>query len=397
MKVRFLLHDVYGPGGGVVTVTLALAEELAKRHDVELVSVFGSNRPSVHALPSNVRVTSLVRPARDAQGGLAGRARAWASSRPSRVIPTAERRHDQYSRYSDQVLRRYLRSLDGGVLVTMQPGLNVAAARLGTNRYVRIAQDHLPIKARPRQLLEAYQQHADGLDMFLVLTKADARRARRLLGDRVPVRSMGNGTPDYAGPHSTQENKTVAAAGRLARIKGFDLLIAAWVQVAAAHPDWQLEIWGEGGLRGELEQQIEELGLRDQVRLMGYSNQLEVELSRASLFVLSSRAEGWGMVLVEAMACAVPVISVDCPTGPREIVTSGVNGVLVPTEDPAALGAAINDMIERGPEARRDMGRAGLARARELSQSSVAERWESLFTELDAQRRSTGRRRTLAR
>lgn len=387
MKIRFLLHDVYGQGGGVVTVTFALAEELAKTHDVELVSAFGRG-PSVHRLPAGVRVVSLAE--RESRGGpVQGRLRTWASSRPSRVVPEAEPRYRAYSLYTDFVLRRYLRSLDGGVLVTMQPGLNLASARFGRDTVVRVAQDHRPFVGRPRTLIESYAQHAGKLDAFLTLTKADAQKYRKVLGREVTIRAIGNGTPAYEGPQSDQTSRTVVAAGRLSRTKGFDILIDSWRHVADAHPDWRLEIWGEGDLRPELTRQIADLGLTGLVELKGFGRDLQAEMSRASVFVLSSRAEGYPRVILEAMACGVPVVSTDCPSGPREMIDSGVDGVLVPSKDPVALAGAINEMIERGPEGRRAMGAAGLARTRRMSQAVVARRWEELFTELSEPRRGS--------
>jgi glycosyltransferase involved in cell wall biosynthesis len=387
VKIRFLLHDVYGQGGGVVTVTFALAEELAKRHDVELISAFGRG-PSVHRLPAGVRVVSLAE--REGRGGpVQDRVRAWASRRPSRVVPEAEPRYRQYSLHSDLVLRRYLRSLDDGVLVTMQPGLNLAAARFGRDTCVRVAQDHRPFVGRPRQLIESYARHARKLDAFLTLTKADAQKYRKVLGRDVLIRAIGNGTPAYEGPQSDQSSRTVVAAGRLSRTKGFDILIDSWSHVAAAHPDWKLEIWGEGDLRAELTRQIADLGLTDHVELKGFSKELQSEMARASIFVLSSRAEGYPRVILEAMACGVPVVSTDCPSGPREMIDSGVDGVLVPSKDPVAQAGAINELIERGPEGRRAMGQAGLDRTRRMSQAVVARRWEELFAELAEHRQGS--------
>src|SRR4051794_36970683 len=159
MKIRFLLHDVYGPGGGVVTVPLGLAAELARHHDVELVSLFGGDGPAVHPLPAGVPVTSLI-PAHQREEPafrrLLGRG---TSDRPSRFVPADEPRYQEYSLYSDLVLRRYLRSVRDGVLVTMQPGLNVASARFGHERCLRVAQDHRPFAGRPGSITEAYRQH----------------------------------------------------------------------------------------------------------------------------------------------------------------------------------------------------------------------------------------------
>ena len=381
MKLRFLLHDVYGRGGGVLTVTLALAGELSDRHDVELVSLFGGEAP-VYPLPEGVPVRNLID-----RSAKAGFWRRRLSRMPSRVMPETEPRYTDYSLYTDLVLSRYLRSLRDGAVVTMQPGLNIALARLGTDRYLRIAQDHRPFVNRPRTVLDLYEKYGGRLDAFLALTRRDAKRYRRLLGGRTPVRRMTNGTPAWHGEHSTLTNKVAVAAGRLEPSKGFDLLITAWEQVAAKHPDWSLRIYGYGSKRSELQQQIDDLGLRGCVSLEGYSKSLQSEMAKASLFVLSSRAEGYGMVLVEAMACGVPVVSTNCPTGPRDIITPGVDGLLVPNKDVDALAKAIIEMIELDPDRRIQMAAAALAKAEERSQTAVSEDWDKLLDRLSAKRR----------
>jgi glycosyltransferase involved in cell wall biosynthesis len=301
-------------------------------------------------------------------------------------MPETEPRYTDYSLYTDLVLARYLRSLRDGAVVTMQPGLNIALARLGTDRYIRIAQDHRPFVNRPRTVLDLYERHGGRLDAFLALTRRDAKRYRRLLGGRTPVRRMTNGTPAWHGEHSTLTSKVVVAAGRLEPSKGFDLLVTAWQQVAAKHADWTLRIYGDGSKRGELEQQIDELGLRGRVSLEGYTTSLQDEMAKASLFVLSSRAEGYGMVLVEAMACGVPVVSTNCPTGPRDIITPGVDGLLVPNKDVDALAKAIIEMIELDDDRRREMGAAALAKAEERSQTAVSAEWDNLLERLAARR-----------
>ena len=164
------------------------------------------------------------------------------------------------------------------------------------------------------------------------------------------------------------------------------------MDVAAQHPDWRLRIWGEGEQRPSLEQQIRDLGLADQVSLMGFSNQMHQELSTATLFVLSSRAEGYPRVIVEAMACGVPVVSTDCPNGPREMIQDGVDGILVPNEDSKALGVAIVAMIEAGAERRREMGLVALENATARSQPVIAQRWVDLLDELAGARTEAPRR-----
>jgi len=122
------------------------------------------------------------------------------------------------------------------------------------------------------------------------------------------------------------------------------------------------------------------------VSLEGFSTSLQAEMAKGSLFVLSSRAEGYGMVLVEAMACGVPVVSTDCPAGPRDIITPGVDGLLVPNKDVDALAGAIIEMIELDDDTRRKMATAALAKADERSQEAVSAQWDTLLKELAAKR-----------
>lgn len=165
----------------------------------------------------------------------------------------------------------------------------------------------------------------------------------------------------------------VVGMGRLSAEKGFDLLIHAFARLRGKFPDWSLTIFGEGPARGDLEDLVHQLGLQKVVRLPGETRSPELELRQASLFVLSSRYEGFPNVLLEAMAAGLPVIAVDCPSGPAEIIEHGVSGMLVPLEDEVALARAMESLMadssmrqRLGGEAVREMERFHIDRVMAL-------------------------------
>jgi GalNAc-alpha-(1->4)-GalNAc-alpha-(1->3)-diNAcBac-PP-undecaprenol alpha-1,4-N-acetyl-D-galactosaminyltransferase len=145
-------------------------------------------------------------------------------------------------------------------------------------------------------------------------------------------------------PASIPENRIVAL-GRLSKEKGFDLLVDAFSRVAAAWPDWSLEIWGDGAERGALESAVNARGLRDRVRLPGTTPSPHLVLRGAGLFVLPSRVEGFPNALCEAMAAGLAVLAADCPSGPREIVRDSVDGLLVHADDASALADGLNRLL----------------------------------------------------
>ncbi len=135
------------------------------------------------------------------------------------------------------------------------------------------------------------------------------------------------------------------AIGRLHPQKGFDLLLRAFDRLQDKYPDWQLTILGEGPMRAELEALRSQLQLTDRVHFPGLVTNVREYLAQADLFVMPSRFEGFPMALCEAMACGLPVLAADCLSGPRDIVTDGVDGVLVVPEDVDALTAQLDALM----------------------------------------------------
>lgn len=183
--------------------------------------------------------------------------------------------------------------------------------------------------------------------------------------------------PDGINP----EKKMIISMGRLTSQKGFDILLSAFKKIAAQYQDWQLIILGKGELRSELENLRDNLGLTEQVIFPGiFSNPFPL-LKQSKIFVLSSRFEGFGNVLIEAMACGLPVISTDCPSGPREIICDGVDGILVPTEDASALAVAMEHLICNEKERQR-LAINALEGIDRFSLEKILDKWEELIGEI---------------
>ncbi|MEK6302025.1 MAG: glycosyltransferase family 4 protein [Acidobacteriota bacterium] len=170
----------------------------------------------------------------------------------------------------------------------------------------------------------------------------------------------------------------VLAMGRMVEAKGFDLLLQAFAQVKDAHPEWRLAILGDGPLFSEMERLRNTLGLTDRVLLPGRVKNTQAYLNDADLFVMSSRYEGFPNALCEAMATGVAAISTDCPSGPREIIRNGVDGLLVPPESVGALATSMDQLMSNELERKRLAMRATEVTTR-FDLPGVLRLWETIL------------------
>ncbi len=373
-RVYLLLLHAHGVGGTIRT-SFNTAGWLAREHEVEVISVIRRRERPALPFPEGVRL-SAVDDLRERPGPLGRLLRAL----PSVLIHPEDYGWAACSLLTDLRLARRLGSLAPGVLISTRPGLNVAAPSLVPPGVRVVGQEHMNFTAHRPGLFARIRSEYPKLDALAVLTHDDLRDYSELLGAGRVVQ-IPNALPRLDGPVSSLDERVVAAAGRLRGQKGFDLLIRAYADVARSRPGWRLRIYGSGEERERLRELILELGLYNHVFLMGTSHALHEELARASIFVLSSRYEGFGMVILEAMSRGLPVVSFDCPRGPGEIVDDGVDGLLVPNGDVARLGRAILDLIEDEGRRRR-YAAAALGKARQYEIANIGPRWDALIRDL---------------
>jgi glycosyltransferase involved in cell wall biosynthesis len=381
LKIYFLIIHAFGMGGTIRTV-LNLAGYLARDHDVEVISVVRRRRLPFFPFPPDVTVTALDDQTAEpgfSRGGLRGLLRKL----PSVLVHPQDHSYRGSSLWTDVLLVRRLRSLPEGVLIGTRPALNLIAAELAPPEVVTVGQEHLNYRVYRPALAADIARRYRKLDALAVLTDDDLHAYREVLPPAARLVCIPNALPALEGDVSALANPLVVAAGRLTPQKGFDLLVRAFARVVERHPDWELRIYGGGEKLSELRRLVWEHDLYNHVTLMPRSPELGRELAKASVFALSSRFEGLPMVLIEAMSKRLPVVSFDCPTGPRQVVVHGHNGLLVPNGDVDAFASALLEVIE-DDDKRRSMGDAALETARRYDVEVIGRRWAEFLADIAA-------------
>ena len=213
-------------------------------------------------------------------------------------------------------------------------------------------------------------------DMIITLTERD----RELWSEAKRVETI----PNFSNLHIDQvcdhKKKRVITVGRLSKEKGFDRLLVIWKLVVNKHPDWQLDIFGDGDMKNKLEQKIK-LGNITNVTLCGTTNQISKELSKSSICVSTSYYEGFSLVLLEAITHGVPCVAFDCPYGPRTIIEDGKCGYLVENGHIPQFVEKLCTLMEN-EQLRLEFSKASIERSKFFNIDAIMLQWKKLFEEL---------------
>ena len=215
------------------------------------------------------------------------------------------------------------------------------------------------------------------LSALVLLTQHDANSWEGLTKTVV----IPNSLPFYPPHGSSCENKQVIFVGRLNEQKGLEYLIDTWVIVHRKHPDWMLHIYGDGEQKQLLSQMINETGLEHVVIVHQPTPKIMERYLENSMFLLTSRFEGLPMVLIEALACGLPVVSFDCPWGPAEIIRDGEDGYLVEYLNSDMAAQCVCELIEN-PLLRKNMGIKARLYVQRYNRDVVMKQWSDLFESL---------------
>ena len=292
-------------------------------------------------------------------------------------------------------LRRLLLTIAPDVVISFLTNINVltilALANSGIPVIISERTDPLHDSELPRALRVARTLCYRFADALVVQSGAVAERYRARLPGVSHMTVIPNPLPGElaASPRRARqegEGGCVVAMGRLTPEKGYSKLIDAFADALSDESAWQLRIWGEGPLRGDLQSQVERLQLTHRVQLCGLTDQPWTALAAGQIFALSSEYEGFPNAMLEAMALGLPCIAFDCPSGPRELADGGRAALLVPCGDVAALAAALGELA-RDRELRSTVGaRAATFVRSQFAQSSVMAEWDALVEEVVGRR-----------
>ena len=222
--------------------------------------------------------------------------------------------------------------------------------------------------------------HLKKLDKMVVLTDSALRDWPELNN----IVKIPDALPFRIDNKSDQNAKRIISIGRYAYDKGNDLLLKVWALIEKTIPDWALDIYGNGN-REPYQKLLMELGIDNQrCHLHGPISDVKKDYLSGSIFVLPSRFEGFGLVIIESMACGVPVVAFDCENGPRSIITDGENGFLIPTFDIEAFAEKVM-LLMKDRELRLRMGENAYRTAAKYDIDRIGLQWKQLFDELKGQ------------
>lgn len=382
MKIYFLVYNIYGMGGTVRT-TVNTVNYLAEHgYDVEIISLRRISEKPLFKISNKAKIRPLIDVRRDHlfnedSSSLKNIIKKVLLRIPSILIHKDEDLYKMFNLFSDIKLVGCLLSLKSGILVTTIPSFNVMATRFLNKNIITIGQEHKPYDIHSSKIQKMIKKHYHKLDALTCVAKRDADYYKNIVDNTV---FLENGI-EIPVQRAKLDNKVIIAAGRFVYQKAFDTLLEAFKIVYQKHPDWKLNIFGDGEDKEMLKKIIVENDLSNNVRLMPTSNNLNEEILNSSIYALSSRYETFGMVIVEAMALGVPCVSYTTE-GPTEIIKDGEDGLLVsPIDDANVFARALNSLIE-DKEKRINMGINAKRNVKRYSMSAVGKKWESIIKEI---------------
>ena len=348
-KIVFIISSL-GSGGAERVLTL-LANQLSRKNEVFIVTF--SNEKPFYKIANNIKLVQL------------------------NLLKESKNKFETLYNSTKRilVLKKILKSINADINISFMTHANILsiiASKLN-NQKIIVSED-IEYNFYNSKTLFFIRKIVYKISNFLIV-KTDADKKNYNFIKNIKV--IGNPLPDLNYEQNFKKDPFVLVVGRLDKQKGFDTLIKVYSKI---NTDWKLYIAGEGKERQNLQDLIKKLNLKKKVILLGRKENIFEWYQKASIFVLSSRKEGFGNVLIEAMAFRCAVVSFDCPHGPGEIIDDGVNGILIENQNKEKLKEAIEKLIEDG-NLREKLGKNALQVREKYSIDKIAKEWEGIIKE----------------
>lgn len=355
MKIGFVINDI-SCGRGSERVAITIANELSRWYEVQFISLNQINQQSFFSVDKKVIIIPL----------------------PDSEVSNKLAKKLQDFRYITKCITQYRFDILVGVGSYPSTLLGMIK-KVGSKQIKCLGWEHANRSALRsyfwNKLRKIFYRELDGLICLNLSDEIDYK------GYAKSIKVIPNPLAFQSIEIAPLNTKTIISIGALETEKGFDLLIEAFKIISNRIPDWKLVIIGEGSMKDSLEKQIKSIGVGERISIKPAVIDVRKEYLQASIYVLPSRREGFGMVLIEAMECGVPCISFDCPTGPKHIITHDKNGILVPPNDIGKLAAAIYDLISNH-EKMQKLAIDGKTAVKKYRREFIVGHWQACLNEI---------------
>lgn len=351
-KITFFIYNMYTDGGTERVVSM-LANAMSQKYRVEIISLYKTSEKFFYNIDTNVEVNHILE---------------------KELTPLIT-----FFPYLQLVIKRYFKNYKTDYFISA--GMRyIALTAFMRKKSIFIAWEHYnsfntkfgSLTWLGRKIAAKYAHK------IVVLTKKDMEMNIKLFGTKDKIKHIYNPMDQNMLSDSYDEkSKKIVSSGRLTQIKGFDYLVDVAEIVFKKHSDWEWHIYGEGSEREVLEKAIKEKNLQNNVKLMGRTNKMKELYKEYAMYVMTSRAEGFPMVNIEAHLAKLPIVSFDCNCGPNELIQDGINGYLVKCFDIEKMAEKINYLIENDA-VRKKFSESTMLDKEKIKMENIIKQWEEL-------------------
>lgn len=390
MKICFITHSIFSLGG-VQRVLSVVASKLAENHTVDILCTSDESNldKSIYNISSKIKINYIL----DTIGKIGkeplyckfGRGVNKNTNIFNRrcFVPFLSKIY--FTKGFEEQIIQYINSKDYDIVIGVEGRNSILLGKISDKIKAKtIGWQHNSFDAyfrTPQKYLwhqdEMYKKYAVRLDGYVVLTDSDKKNIKEQF--KLNAVRIYNPLSFTSNKKSECKNKKIISVGRLTEQKGFDLLIKAFSYIANENKEWSLEIIGDGTDKIKLEELISKLNLSEQVNIRPFTNNIQECYIDSSIFVSSSRWEGFGLVITEAMECGLPIIAFD-NSGPKEIINEH-NGILVPCGNEKKLADSINELIKDKDKLKK-LSTESIIRASDFKIDNIIRQWEQLFNNI---------------